>query len=185
MNKLRLAVTWECHRRCDGCCNNDWDLAAIPTVTNYEDFDEVLLTGGEPFLLGQHLFDVIYEIRAKSNARVFIYTALPRVFGMDYLLNIIHCSDGLTVTLHDNSDVPWFLRINDFLMREFGRHLRKSMRLNIFEGVHIPTRNDLQIWDIKDKMRWQKDCPLPSGEVFGVYQGMAKLDRLRAAIGYQ
>jgi molybdenum cofactor biosynthesis enzyme MoaA len=50
VKKLRLLVTERCARSCSGCCNHDWDLAALPTCESYAGYDEVLLTGGEPML---------------------------------------------------------------------------------------------------------------------------------------
>ena len=39
--KLRLLVTENCNRNCEGCCNKDWDLSSLEVCTSYKGYDEV------------------------------------------------------------------------------------------------------------------------------------------------
>ena len=48
--KLRLLVTEECNRHCPGCCNNNWDLKSLSVCKSYRDYEQILITGGEPLL---------------------------------------------------------------------------------------------------------------------------------------
>lgn len=154
MKKLRLLVTKQCNRSCEGCCNKYWNLDSLPICTSFKEYDEVLLTGGEPALKPLVVLRTIQKIREQNpEAKIFIYSA-----------NIMSCTftsitDGITYTLHEQSDVKDFLVVNDVIDKS------KSNRLNIFKGITLPKDIDLSGWKVKDNMVWDKDCPLPENEV--------------------
>lgn len=159
MKKLRLLITKECNRNCPGCCNKDWNLDELPICTSFEGYDEVLLTGGEPYLVGINPFiSLIHKIRSENNTcKIFVYSAHSRIIDvLDYI-------DGLTFTLHDQKDVPLFDLLNLAL---YESDKEKSLRLNIFKGIKLPDDIDLSFWKVKKDMEWIKNCPLPKDEVF-------------------
>ena len=39
--KLRLLLFTNCNRGCEGCCNLDWDLASLPIVDDFSQYDEI------------------------------------------------------------------------------------------------------------------------------------------------
>lgn len=167
-NKLRLLLTENCNRNCEGCCNKDWDLGALPTCTSYEGYKEIMITGGEPMLYPQLLWNTIDNIRTENpNAKLILYTAYLEDF--EELASLIYFTlDGLTLTLHTKEDVPKFkafveyCKAKDIPMQEWGCKLR----LNIFaECEYIPSDEIASEWQIKNEMEWIKDCPLPTGEV--------------------
>ena len=45
---LRLLLFEDCNRNCKKCCNKQWDLKLLPEVGSFKDWDEIILTGGEP-----------------------------------------------------------------------------------------------------------------------------------------
>lgn len=158
MRKLRLVVTQQCDRACPGCSNNGRDLDALPVCTNFMGYEEILLTGGEPMLEVDRVRRLIHRIRRQGHfGPIILYTALP-TRALQALLHIY--LDGVTITLHKQSDVAMF--------RAFARELdcvsSKSLRLKIFEGVDI---GDLDVtrWDVRT-LDWIENCPLPEGEVF-------------------
>jgi len=159
MKKLRLLLFEQCNRDCDGCCNKDWDIESLPVEDDFSIYDEVLLTGGEPMLDWSLIFKVTTLIRSQGNAKVYVYTAkLDKIPEVIAVLNYV---DGMTVTLHDQSDVPDFKAFNEYILQI---KPNKSLRLNIFRGVVVSL--DLSPWSVKDDMVWIKDCPLPENEVF-------------------
>lgn len=62
-----------------------------------------MLTGGEPMLRPDVIRSAVSDIRAQTDAPVYLYTAMTH--GLDDILPII---DGLTLTIHEEEagDVP-------------------------------------------------------------------------------
>ena len=80
--KLRLLVTPYCNRDCDLCCNQNFDLDALPVITQADQFSkytEISLTGGEPLLVYDKVRETILYIREYGNFKgpINLYTALP------------------------------------------------------------------------------------------------------------
>lgn len=159
-NKLRLFLWPECGKSCDGCCNNDWDIDNLPMADHYN-YSEILLTGGEPLLFPGTLVRIINKLRTTTHAALYVYTALP---GWE-LLHVLRLVDGITVTLHDQTDVPVFKKFSSLIVDS---DRKKSLRLNVFEGVDIDT-SGLPFWKVRKDIKWIRNCPLPDGEVFLKY----------------
>jgi hypothetical protein len=157
--KLRLLLFKNCNRKCEGCCNKDWDLDSLPKARSFKKYYKILLTGGEPMLDPILVLNTIKKIKQQNpNCTIYLYTAKPN----HHLKLILHFIDGVVVTLHEQADVEPFL--------DFHKNMcyisNKSYRLNIFKGIKIPKKHKLKTWKIKDNMEWIKDCPLPSNEEF-------------------
>ena len=166
--KLRLLLWDECNRACDGCCNKGFDLPNLPVCGSYKGYDLIMLTGGEPMLYPDRLKTVIGEIRGETDARIVLYTA--KTDDADALIEIAGLLDGLTVTLHDPSDVKPFLAFDDRFARHRIYHAgtnRKdqTFRLNVFSEARIDPGEITAKWNVKDNIKWIIDCPLPAGEV--------------------
>jgi len=159
-NKLRLIMTPICNRDCKGCCNNDFDINQLPIVPNFRDWDTIMVTGGEPMLYPEMLHSLVCQIKnVNKGARLILYTAKSKR-PLD-LIAMLHYFDEITLTLHEQLDVDPFADLNLYLM-----HMdlaEKSLRLNVFEEVHLPDM-DLSHWKVKDNIKWIKNCPLPEGE---------------------
>ncbi len=166
--KLRLLVTSKCPNKCPMCCNNQFDFNDIPVVDRW-DYDEIMITGGEPLLFPNELDKLISSIRNISKAcgkspKIFIYTAC---FNMQVLIDGIYITDGVVLTPHNPLDVEYFALINKTLLRNpYPFHL-KSLRLNLFSDMKalLPEGIDLSLWNVHD-IKWVKDCPVPEGEDF-------------------
>ena len=74
MKKLRLLVTDKCNRNCEMCCNKNYNLEALPRFNPIDigEYDEIILTGGEPLLLKENLLKYI-EILKNINCNIPIY----------------------------------------------------------------------------------------------------------------
>lgn len=47
----RVIVTYRCDRHCPGCCNTQpQDVKTIHLIEELKDYEEIVVTGGEPLL---------------------------------------------------------------------------------------------------------------------------------------
>lgn len=161
MKKLRLLVTPECNRNCEGCCNKEWNLEALPACTSYEGYDEIILTGGEPMLYPRRVQNIIHQIKSENpTAKIILYSAHQEKL-LQHSLMLEHI-DGITLTLHTRDDAMKFAMMNEMLLSiEFG-HM--NLRLNVFKECDYEPH--LIMWNVKNNIEWIKDCPLPQDEVF-------------------
>lgn len=165
-NKLRLILFEKCNRTCPGCCNNDYDLEALPVCDSFEGYDEVILTGGEPMLQPQLVKDVCADIMStNSSAKILMYTAKSK--PAKDLVSIAVFLDGITLTLHEQYDAPNFAKLID----EFGKHHTGwlSLRANVFDNVDISDVDVPSTWNVRTGYKWIKDRPLPEGETLMRY----------------
>ena len=161
LKKLRLLLFEECNRNCSGCCNKDWDLKSLPIITDFHGYDEILLTGGEPMLMPFFVIREAKKIKQKSpTSKIYLYTAkIDQPIAILAFLNYI---DGITLTLHHQSDIKDLIILNEILPD----NLNKSFRLNVFKKIKLPQKIK-PFWKIKNEIKWIKDCPLPKHEIFG------------------
>lgn len=172
--KLRLLVTKQCPRQCPGCCNNNWDLDSLQPFTSdnmwndeYDEWDEIIFTGGEPLMHPEELNHVMAEFWEAYETTFYLYTADSYGLLIDWF-KITQWLDGVTLTLHDAKDVFEFGLLNGFLhvMHKRGRLKDLSLRLNSFVHHGLLAHEDLSFWDVRHNMEWIENCPLPEGEVF-------------------
>jgi len=177
MRKARVIVTHSCNRSCDGCCNKDIDMNKVKKVDNLNDlidYDEVMITGGEPLLLDQRVKSMASVLRYYSNQRgrivnIYLYTA----YCPDWPSPIIKMFDGIHYTIHypcNDEDVRMLKKMTEAL--EDVKKERFSTRLAIdkrcFEDYDF-SNIDFSSWDVIRRMEWKKDCPLPEGEELLIY----------------
>jgi len=160
--KLRLLLSAECNRDCPMCCNKYYNLDKLPVETDYAQYDEIYITGGEPMIHMNLLIETIINIRISSSAKIFVYTA--KVDNLGDAMTILTITDGMTLTLHTKDDVEDFREFNDEMLKS---ELNRSLRLNVFRGVApLGYFDGDEMWRVQEDMVWVKDCPVPDGEVF-------------------
>lgn len=109
--KLRLVVTAHCHNGCPMCCNNRFDLSELPVVSRW-DYDEIMITGGEPMLFPNEIYNLLSTLRKLAqytpvSPKLYLYTALPKMSGYAgyyHFVNILDKLDGVVVTPHTRKD---------------------------------------------------------------------------------
>lgn len=175
--KLRLFLWADCHRDCEGCCNKQFDLPNLPVCENYEGYDLIMLTGGEPMLYPDRLKQVIAEIREQTEAPIVLYTA--KTDDAKALVEIMELVDGITVTLHQQSDVLPLIALDERHSRYISAYCNqkptpRSYRINVFKGVDFDPGDVAGKWNVKDEIEWIPDCPLPEGETLQRYGGPGK-----------
>lgn len=155
----RLLLFKNCNRNCELCCNKQFDLESLPICKSYTPYSEVILTGGEPLINPSKVHEAITKVRKTYGGKIYLYTA--KTDNIKELSKIADRIDGLTVTLHEESDIENFER--------FARSYKKkrSFKLCVFEDV--PFRNPPLGWNMK-LIKWLEDCPLPPNEVFMRYE---------------
>ena len=167
MKTLRLICTYKCDRNCEGCCNKQDNFTPdnVPDFNlSYYDYDEIIMTGGEPMLFPDGIRGLASIAMCQNpEARMILYTA--KTTPIDEFEHMLRYFDGITLTIHDQADVDDFLRLH-FHLKRIQRWIQdnnKSMRLNIFKGVNVVLQRG-HFWHIKDNIEWIPDCPLPSNE---------------------
>lgn len=165
--KLRLLLTKKCNRNCEGCCNKNWDLDLLESESDYKPYSLIMLTGGEPMLDVFKIFNIIDEIREQTTSPIILYTA--KSDNERELLSVLHFLDGMTLTLHEQSDVENFVKLNEIILRNPISFKTDNLRLNVFSNVDISSIETHQ-WKVKENIEWIKDCPLPIDEVFRKYK---------------
>ena len=175
--KLRLLVTTQCPNKCPMCCNNSWDFSKLPVVDRW-DYEQIMLTGGEPLMKIESLIPLMISIRKVTsvmgiNPKIYVYTAVCDLSTLD---RVVTYADGIVLTPHNKKGIKGFLEFNElinaynFLREKKVLHVRafegKSLRLNLFPDIkELLKGEDLSGWQVKD-IHWIKDCPIPEGEDF-------------------
>ncbi len=172
--KLRLLVTTDCPNKRPLCCNNSWDFSKLPKVRDF-DYDEIMITGGEPLLFTDKLVELSVAIRSinpilypeEEMPKIYVYTSIPGITQFEEILDYV---DGVVLTPHSKEDVNRFVALNKYLYHSIKHDVDDggiSLRLNLFKNIKdmLPEGIDLSLWKVKD-MEWIKDCSVPQGEDF-------------------
>ena len=166
--KLRLLVTTRCPNKCPMCCNNSWDFDKLPMVDRWN-YEEIMITGGEPLLFMLKLKELLSSIRIitpiQGNCpKIYIYSA---VFNKYYIAALFAYIDGIVLTPHKKEDITELIKLNQYLLDGSEFMKSKSLRLNLFPDMKalLPKDIDLSLWQVKD-MEWIENCPVPEGEDF-------------------
>jgi sulfatase maturation enzyme AslB (radical SAM superfamily) len=116
---LKFLITQECNFNCIYCCN------LLPNVQGrftykflneieFEKYDEISITGGEPLLLtkGGRFFFELGRIMAlkKPSAKIFLYT--NGIFLNEVPWGILEIFDGINIGIHKEGQVNEILKKN-------------------------------------------------------------------------
>lgn len=147
-NSFDIHFTSACDNKCahciDGCYKglhiNRPDVEAIvrTIVNNKEGYDDVLFLGGEPCLYLEELYDCITQIKEKTNLKVFVTTAVPKVCydKRELFIKIISKLDGLNLSVqHYREDVADSIRrtVSTYDRQAFYNSLpmKEKIRINL------------------------------------------------------
>lgn len=167
--KIHLMVTTLCDRDCKFCCNKQYNLDMISTVTPEElsACHTVYITGGEPFLFSNPVKIAIFLKSKYPNIKTIrVYTNASAV--ADYInwydgkyINKFESIDGLSVSIKTKEDQNLFPRI----VADTDVQKMESNYLYLFNGFKCPTAKDSILMAMyRDKMNfkviereWQED----------------------------
>ena len=175
--KLRLLVTTKCHNKCPMCCNNQFDFDTLPVVDRWN-YDEIMITGGEPLSSAKkvrYLINLITSIKLIQQtqgfpiAKFYVYTSTHHGHLIKKVLKHI---DGIVYTPH-NIELNVLMAIS-YHFDDYTYLRNMSMRLNVFPEIgemieknfsKAQQRRITVMWNVKH-IKWVKDCPIPEGEDF-------------------
>ena len=140
--KLRLLVTTKCPNKCPMCCNNSWDFSSLPVVNRWN-YEEIMITGGEPLIHTNKVAELIRSIRVISE----VYTDIPKVYvytsiaAWNRVRTILAYADGIVLTPLSLIDVERFVELNS-MMQEVKETKSdfikgKSLRLNLLDLISL------------------------------------------------
>lgn len=83
-SKLRLLVTEKCPNKCPLCCNKQFNMNDIPVVDRWN-YDEVMITGGEPLAFPRKVRKLIRAIRHLNKisgvgCKIYVYTSIANSY---------------------------------------------------------------------------------------------------------
>ena len=174
-NIIHLYVINECGKKCPMCCNNLYDIDAIPVVTVAElkSANTVCLTGGDPFLYSE-LYKFIDRLRGQYPNIKNLYAYASGHALYNYLnLNWFEIGklDGVSIAPKDVSDwvsLKNILKKNEMLNKILSS--MKSNRLMIFDSQKANFEKflkniDLSMFTILGR-KWDKEFHTPENEIF-------------------
>lgn len=180
MKKLRLLVTSTCNRKCAGCCNKEWDLQSLPisNLSELSEFDELIITGGEPLLFPEETVGLAASVKKLyPHIKIYLYTAHVTAFWETFMRfkteKNLEFFDGFHITIHEDAseieiDTLRQLQLFHYIFKE------KSMRLQIFPDVNHRITIYPRFWKRITFNPWIENCPLPQNEVFAQYSNLFK-----------
>lgn len=74
----RVIVTFRCNRKCPGCCNlNLPEYRKVHTDEELMEYQEIVITGGEPMLIPGKTLEFINRMWDKGyRGKMYLYTSL-------------------------------------------------------------------------------------------------------------
>ena len=127
----RVIVTLACNRKCPGCCNETiGKVASIGDISVLSDYEEVVITGGEPMLNPDSL--------------------------LRFILNQL---DGITVTLHAEATDDDIRNLKYMSYNLYGEDLDMRLFIDrrVYEKYDL-SNICLKTWDVVRKLEWKEKC---------------------------
>lgn len=115
---IHILITELCDRDCKYCCNKQYDLHAVPYVTDEElrNAEILCLTGGEPFLYSQpNEIARYYKKKYPNIKKVYVYTNARELYWYLFEGGDLDYIDGLSISLKSLKDVSSFIMLKDDL----------------------------------------------------------------------
>jgi hypothetical protein len=162
--KLLLLVGEKCNRNCRLCANKQFNLEELHVETNFAQYSEIILTGGEPMLNPEYLLKVCMYLRDHTGVKTKIYLHTAKVDDIYSFVCLLDLIDGITISLYNEKDVVDLKLLDTSLDFNAMCFQEKSLQLYVFNGVtdYLPLKMH---WNII-KREWLTDCPVPDNEVF-------------------
>ncbi|MDF2499327.1 MAG: 4Fe-4S single cluster domain [Anaerosporomusa subterranea] len=183
MKKARLLVTLECPRSCEGCCNDNLKLdkiAILPSIDQLLQYDEVIISGGEPMLIPGKVMEFCQTLRQMEyTGQIYMYSALyNHTLREEYVgllrrtgVGIKPLLNGLHFTVHNEAgdrEINELKQLSKFLQIFSDKQLRLAIDGRLYERFDF-SNIEFSAWDVVRKLQWKDDCPLPSGEELFIY----------------
>lgn len=170
--KARVIMTLDCNRGCPGC-GNTLPTSDVPikiaSIDDVLEYDEIILTGGEPMLHFDELFRVAERIKMSGVREtppvVYLYTALLGQ-GLQTLWSR-RLIDGIHFTLHDgcsDKDIRDLKQLSWLLQYvPLGFSSRLAIDSRVYDKYDL-SNIDFRNWDVIRRLQWLTECPIPKDE---------------------
>lgn len=110
-NSIDVHFTSDCDNRCKHCIDTRFsglgikkpNISSIVTsvVNNAKGMDDILFLGGEPCLYLSELLSCIKQIKNKTNLKVYVTTAVPKICYTEYskFIELLSIVDGINLSV--------------------------------------------------------------------------------------
>lgn len=169
----RVIVTYDCHRNCPNCCNEHLKNVLEVKFDDLLKYEEVVITGGEPMMIGARVVEMIHRLRASGyKGMIWLYTA-------DLNANrwpdkaVLREVSGVTYTFHyeyTQRDISVLKRLTEYLSKidtsnMHNRLIIDSRLLHELNWEDIIPGMGAGAWDCVRWLEWKNDeCPIPNNE---------------------
>lgn len=159
----RVIVTYQCNRGCPGCCNGHGNaVRKIEDINDLLGYEEIILTGGEPMLMDEKLWDFYTRLKAHGYVgKIYLYTAFWDNTNERHR-TLLKWVDGITFTIHAEATDTDILALKLLSEHATLKYPRFSSRLiidsRIFEKYDL-SNIYLSNWDVIRKLQWKDYCP--------------------------
>jgi hypothetical protein len=130
-------------------------------------FEEIILTGGEPTLLGLMLNGFVYSLKDLGyKGKIFLYTATVDIYSPS-IMRLLRDIDGITYTIHAEANDGDIKLLKSLSSLSILGYVNFSSRLiidsRVFEKYDLSNIN-LNNWDVIRKLQWKDYCPPAENE---------------------
>ena len=169
--KARLLLFTACDRECSYCCNKSQkmlsELQEIDSVVGLHQYDEMIITGGEPLLDPDLVVAVSRILRhIHPTMKMYLYTARCDAQAVQRVLPHV---DGIHFTIHANANFADLGRFHELQSRvlngrsgpawpdhSFRLYIHQNNRHSVMVLPHLWHRLEIKPWVSED------DCRTPS-----------------------
>lgn len=169
----RVIVTFRCNRKCPGCCDlNLPEYQKVHTDEELMEYQEIVITGGEPMLIPGKTLEFINRMWDKGyRGKMYLYTSLWNNKGISK--EILKELDGFTFTLHAECSDTDIMALKNLSNSGILQNKDFSSRLVIDKRVY--DRYDLSNinfsrWSVIRKLEWKEKCDPAANEDLLVYE---------------
>lgn len=163
---IHLMTTTLCSRDCPYCCNKQYDIDQVPTVTDEElkECEVVCLTGGEPVRFS-NVKAIAARLKTKNrHIKVYVYAnAMELYFYLKTDKNWMgrRLIDGWSVSIKHGEDARLFKKLVELFPKDF---LNKSNRLYVYDNL-FPKEDCPDCFEYFDR-EWQEDFKPADDSIF-------------------
>lgn len=133
----------------------------IQSLFSLKDYDEILITGGEPMLNPLRTLNIIKDIRALFPEKlIYLYTAYLKYPEMSDIPPILEAVDGMQFSLHENADYYDLMALEGLqnIIATMGKNnpefWKKSFRLYIDSRIRRSALVQPYLWNRVEVKSW-------------------------------
>lgn len=169
----RVIVTLKCNRKCPGCCNTNLpEYREVHTDEELMDYEEIVITGGEPMLIPGKVLEFINRMWDKGyRGKMYLYTSYWNGKGISK--EILKELDGFTFTLHaecTDADIIALKNLsNSGVLQDKGFSSRLVIDKRVYDRYDLSNIN-FSRWSVIRKLEWKEKCDPADNEELVIYE---------------